>query len=1310
MALALTEKSEPARNADQKQQEQQQSPIIGHTKPYEYNDSDQTSPTRRTYHPGGFRYDEDPNAKNRDSDSSQLSPNSQTRRATGLAFNYAPGEEDKLKEQAEKRKAGELSPKSKDRAATGRDGSPVKGPVGKSYSPNSGRPVEIPGTPGTYRAYDPTLAFIDNERAKTQMPMVAGEPTKKRVKILVIVSKFDPKTKRIDSANGLVEHSTGILDTTTGKIESKYGVIDPKKGTVEAHDTRSGKPETVQAVVDSKSGNLHLTSGVADPATGKVDDSLGQIICIAPQDNPIVEIVAVTGKIDPNSGRIDTVNGDIERTRGTLNVKTGFIDTKYGRINPKTGEVKTIDPKSGKATSRPAKLDTNTGHITISGAIDPKTGKLDNNIGHLIAIGSQIDPIIEVTTLSGKLDLKKSIIEPKTLTIDNSTGQLDPNTGRIDTKYGQFNLVKHTLLAADPKSGKIDSKDIKIDPVSGQIIIKNAVNPKTGKPEKDYGQIVSLKIVNKLIDPTTGKVVMSSDGKDIVVDPKTNQIWVAQRKDPKTGETIYTSSQIDPKTGVVITIYGYLNPKSNEIERQTKLDPNLTKIDPTNGQVYSATGEIDEVSGEPLFAVSQYDPDSGDVYTKIGRVDPKTGKIVIIRFVPITKKADAAAGESSTTPSPTKDQQTSVRPASAASDKVPASPSSAKAFAVQTPKQQPQQQQQHTPAPQQQPRIAKPDDAFIPVAAPAVIQENPFVEVLAITGKVDAKTGKLDAKNGDIERTRGLVNLQTGFVQTKYGQINPTTGEIKSVNDAGQPIDVFAAVDPVTGQITVSNVVNPKTGKQDPSIAQLITIGSEIDPIVEVTTISGKYDSKKGVIDPKTIAIERSIGNLDKETGKIDTKLGQFDLKSHLLTFPNPKTGKPETKEVKIDPIVGQLLLRNEVNPKSGKVDKDYAKMVSLRIVQKRIDPKTGNIVTSTDPKEVIINAKTQQIWIPDGVDPINGATIYSSSQVDPKTGYIITLYGYLNPKTNEIERQSLAQSNITKIDPTTGQLLTATGNVDEATGEPLYAATQIDPESGEVYTKVGKIDPKTGKLILIRIVLITKKDQQGRPQIVDPKTCDIDPVTGRINNIFSKTVYVYNMVDPVTGEIIQVDPNDPRVAGARTTVTQTMTLTGEIDPVTGRIKTEYGHIDPDTGDIDPETAVTDPVTGKLILNYAQIDPSHFGKSVSVTKETVPISRTEFFDGIKHMGKNALRRDSEASSDDDVEQYAADVTGSPASGDQQKVSKYMSTPTVVKTTTKQVLTKNEDGVTHNVEEEIRNLGTGEVMYSTQEHKVSIIVY
>ncbi|XP_022232912.2 protein 4.1 homolog isoform X8 [Drosophila obscura] len=192
-----------------------------------------------------------------------------------------------------------------------------------------------------------------------------------------------------------------------------------------------------------------------------------------------------------------------------------------------------------------------------------------------------------------------------------------------------------------------------------------------------------------------------------------------------------------------------------------------------------------------------------------------------------------------------------------------------------------------------------------------------------------------------------------------------------------------------------------------------------------------------------------------------------------------------------------------------------------------------------------------------------------------------------------------------------------------------------------------------------------------------------------------------------------RVDPNDPRFAGARTTVTHTMTLTGEIDPVTGRIKSEYGDIDPNTGDIDPATAVTDPVTGKLILNYAQIDPSHFGKQAQVqtTTETVPITRQQFFDGVKHIGKEALRRDSEGSSDDDMtQQYGSDTVkdialSSPSqAGASSKLGKPVSTPTVVKTTTKQVLTKNNDGVTHNVEEEVRNLGTGEVTFSTQEHK------
>jgi band 4.1-like protein 1/2/3 len=92
-----------------------------------------------------------------------------------------------------------------------------------------------------------------------------------------------------------------------------------------------------------------------------------------------------------------------------------------------------------------------------------------------------------------------------------------------------------------------------------------------------------------------------------------------------------------------------------------------------------------------------------------------------------------------------------------------------------------------------------------------------------------------------------------------------------------------------------------------------------------------------------------------------------------------------------------------------------------------------------------------------------------------------------------------------------------------------------------------------------------------------------------------------------------------------------------------------------------------------LILNYADIDPSHFGKDVALTKETVPITREQFYEGIKGIGKSVAS----------------------------------ATPTVVKTTTKQVITKNDDGLTHNVEEEVKNLGTGEITFSTQEHKVII---
>lgn len=876
----------------------------GVTKPYEYEEGDPNlSPSKKNIK--GFSYEQDPAKLREKDDLDKLSPTSESRRATGLAFNYAPGEN--VKETAEKLKHGELSPRTRDKIQRGelspksRDkllkegnlspktrakltggvlvGEEEKGskyvPT-KSYSPsdNSGLGNVPAGTEGKYRTiaddptsrflegekYDPNLSFVPSELKTSVAGAAADKPkTKVKVKIMVIVGKVDPKTKKVDAANGDVEHSIGILDKETGKIESKYGVIDPKAGTLFADDGKGGKV-THKGVVDPKTGHVQIVDGVLDGKTNSINPELGQLISVVEEKNPIVEITAIASKVDAH-GSVDTVNGDIERSRGVFDVENSILETKYGFINLKTGEVKAFDAKSGKPISKQAKIDPATDLITIIGVQDAKSGKVDNTQGHLIAVGSEIDPLVEVVSVVGKLD-KKGNLDPKTTVLENSSGQLDTDSGtKINTKYGQLDLVKCTITFTDPKTGKTEVKDVKVDPVTGQVVLKNQVNPKTGKQDKDYGRIISLRIVQNLVDDATGKSLPVQDNKDVRFDAKTNQIWVAGEKNPQTGEQIFTSSQVCPRTGYIITIYGYLNPKTNEIEKQVKIDPNLVRVDEASGQIFTSTGETD-LSGEPLFAVSE------------------------------------------------------------------------------------------------------------------------------------------------------------------------------------------------------------------------------------------------------------------------------------------------------------------------------------------------------------------------------------------------------------------------------------------------------VNHENGEVYTKVAKVDKRTGRLVIVRVLMISKRDERGKPQDVELKSVEFDEKTGKILNVVSNTIYVYRMVDPITGEIVQVDPDDPRISGARTTVTQTLTLTGEIDPVSGRIKTEYGHIDPNTGEIDPATAVKDPVTGKLILNYAEIDPSHFGKSVTITKETVPITREQFYEGTKHLGTHVLSHDSE------------DDEGTPIDIDDELVKraagggKFNGTPTVVKTTTKQVITHGDDGITHNVQEKVQNLGTGEVTYTTQEHKVS----
>lgn len=1132
--------------ADVKQQKQDKPSSPSHTRPYEYTESEgNASPTRRTYTPGGFRYDEDPVAKaKRDSENSgQLSPNSQARRATGYAFNYAPGDDDALRQQAEKLKSGELSPKSKDKIPKDIEiGAPIK--TSKSYSPNekAAATAEIPQYAGVYKPTsesigDPHSAdFLEKERAESKVPIVAPEITaasaldakKKRVKILVLISSLDPKTKRIDTAspNAIVEHSTGIL--TENGIETKYGLLNPEKSTLQILNS-NGNTETYQGSKDGKTGNIHFASGVSNPTTGQFDSSLGQIVCVAPQDKAVIDVTGITGRLDAH-GNVDIANGAIERSRGLLDLNNDTIDTKYGVIDLKTSEIRLFDPKTGKPTAKKAKYNKTTGLFTVPGTMDAR-GKYDPNLHQVIALGSQIDPVVEVTSVIGKVD-KKGILDGKTSTVENTTGQVNGN--KIDTKYGQLDLVKHTITLSDGKT-----KDFKIDPITGQITIKNVINPKNpGKVDKDNVQVLSLKIVNRRIDPT-GKVANSADNKDVIVD-KTNKIWIAS-KDPKTNEpSHYTSSQLDPKTGTITIIYGLFNPKTNEIEKQTKLLPSVCVAN-NDGALYTSTGDVDELTHEPIFATSIIEPDTNGVITKVTRVSPQTGEIVLVRVDYPKQQALPTLVQEKTTPIKQVDIKETVYqskrvtppkvPESSKATTPPKSPIVSEtvattASATVTPKQSTASPATTTTKklpPSKQVTPSKSTDASTPIAI--VPQKTAIIEIVTIVGKA-GPDGKIDLGNAQLERSRGILNVQNGTIQTKYGLINPSKKEVSVSDKNGKTTTTTPVTIDASGQIIIVGGSDAK-GKSDDDIRHIINLGPEIEsPVVEVTAISGKYDVKKGIIDPKTAVVDVTQGQYDSDNNTITTSYGELDIPSSTITFKHPKSGKLEKKDVKIDPTTGQVILRNEVNPKNNKLDKEYGRILSLRIIHRKIDPISGKVAAPTvNGKDIIVDPQTNQLWIPDSKDPITKETIYVSTQVDPK-GYIITIYGYLDPKTNQIKKHTAVESNITKADDS-GQLFTASGEVDED-GDTIYVASQIDEDSNEVFTKVAKIDPKTGKLVLIKIILITKKDEHGVPKEVPASAIERDPSSGAIRNIFNKTVYVYNMVDPITGDIIQVDPNDP--------------------------------------------------------------------------------------------------------------------------------------------------------------------------------------
>ncbi|XP_028167660.1 protein 4.1 homolog isoform X3 [Ostrinia furnacalis] len=1133
---------------------------------------------------------------------------------------------------------------------------------------------------------DPTLGqqITVVDKPKDNFTPVPG----KEVQLVVITSKYDPKTKKLENPNGHVETSRGII-ASDGRVHTNFGIIDPRTGKIEHVESTTGTLEFKQATTDPKTGHLILTSGIVDPKTGKPDATLAQQLSIVSKEAKPVEreinLVIITTRYDPVTKKMDPTQAHVDTVPGTLG-PDGKIRTAVGVVDPRSGEIIVTDPRTGRQEVKQAQLDPATGHMLItSQVVDPVSGRVDPTlIQQFSVVNKAVVPIakpptkgeIRLVIITNRYDPYTKSVDAGSGVIETTKGYVSAEDGKIHTDFGIIDPRSGQIFYKDPVTGKQELKQAEIDPKTGNFIITTAVvDPRTGKVDPSFAQQLTIvdkhNVLSKVAPVTRASV---SPPRQIPSPVKT-----------PTPTPTQTPLQSPVRTSSPITSYVQrASPIASSIQRASPVKPTtappeppkrkivkimviFTKIDPKTKKPDMHTAEVEHLTGI-------LDP-NGLIETKYGVIDSNRGTIVVTD----------AAGQKQTRDGSVLPETGQIFINSGVID----------------------------------PKSGKIDPNLGMILSVAK-QDDPVVEITTITGPIDPRTGKVDVENGSVEHTKGKVDAETGHISTKYGVIDPSNGVIFVTDTSGAQDTKPVNIDENNGQITVTGVVDQKTGKVDPKLGQVIVVGTHIDPVVEVTTFVGKVDSKKGVIEPKHSAIESTTGQFNPENNKIDTKYGQIDLVKGTVTYNDPKTGKFESRDLKVDPVTGQFLLRSgQINPKSGKPDKDVGRLICLRIIRNKVDPISGKQIVSNDPRNVKVDPKTNQIWIAGPKDPQTGETLYTAGQVDPVTGYIITIYGRLDPKTGTIVRATDIDKSLIKIDPVNGQIYTATGEVDE-NNHPLYSASQIDPSSGEIYTKLSKIDPITGRLVIVKIYIMTQKDEKGRVKEVDPKECTIDETTGRI--ITTKTVYLYQIVDPITGETIDVDPDDPRLKGARTTVTQTMTLSGKIDPVTGRIKTEYGDIDPDTGDIDPSTAVRDPVTGQLILHYSQIDPSHFedkSGNYTIEKETQDLPANIDIQTVNTHKFSTFGKDESPARGDEPKTFTEYTTSehirhqgyvsssTPLSSKipvSQRTKKTPTPPVVVKTTTKQLLTKNDEGVTHNVEQEVENLGTGEVTFSTHTNK------
>ncbi|CAH1977579.1 unnamed protein product [Acanthoscelides obtectus] len=836
--------------------------------------------------------------------------------------------------------------------------------TGPIIDPRTGKKDPKMGQVITISTYDPTKDTVPVKNLLPSHPI----PKKRVVKILVITSKKDPTTGRIDTEKGTVEKLTAIVDPVSGIIESKYGKIDPQNKKVITKD-RSGKTNVTPIKLDESTGQIYINDNVVDVKTGKVDPNLSQVINIVDPQHPAVIVTTITTTKHPESGAIDMANGRQETTNGKIIPETGEIVTKIGTIHLKFMRITTRDPKTGQLHERSIQIDKDDNIIIPSGVVDPKTGKVDPNMVQVVQVGSEVDPEIQIRTFVGKVDNKRNTIDSKNASPDTTPGLYDPDRNKIYTKYGHLDPVTETLAVFDPKSGKPDVRQGYIEPNTGELIFKGGfINPKTGKVDRDLGRAVSVHITEPIIDPVASQQPCERELQ------KTAQI-VTPEKPKQQVSPAKAVSPVEPTTPVKEIITGVLHPIAKH---------RIVKIMVITGKKNKTTGAIDVENGQIEHLTGIVDPKHGLIETKYGQLDPVTGTLLTKdtstgKTELVQGKVDGTTGQIIVNGGPVIDPKTGKMDSSLG-----------QVFSVVGLKQ-----------------VQDPSAAPIP--------KKRIIKITVITTKIDPKTGKMEVEKGQVEQSTALLNPETGLIESKYGLIDPKSGKV-IINDpkSGKVDAKSAQVNEANGQILLTGAIDPKTGKTESSLGQIISIAGQIDPIIEITTITAKKDPKTGSVDLNNGQMEHSKAKKVSATGVVETKYGIINIKKMLLITKDPKTGETESRPIQLDAEGNILVTTGVKDPKTDTVNPNLCQVIKLGV---EVEPEV-QIVTFTgklDAKKNIIDTKH---IVP---EVSNGLYNPSTHKIDTKHGQIDPIKGtltYIDPKSGRIE---IKQGT---VDPSTGQIM----------------------------------------------------------------------------------------------------------------------------------------------------------------------------------------------------------------------------------------------------------------------------------------------